>query len=358
LVGLAWTLPLVALLLLGGAVGDRLERRKVLVAADLVRGLTIGITGLLAVTGLLQLWHLFLLMPLYGAGSAFFYPASIALIPELLPVNDLGAANALSGSLRSLMLQILGPAVGGLVVGIAGPAPAILFDAATFVVSAVAIWSIRRRPRPARTSRSGPREAIEGLRFAKANIWFRAILIAYSVGILATRGPEEVLLPFVIKNVLRAGAPGLGFVLSSGGFGAIAGSVLGVRWAYARHRVPLMCGFWALCFAGMAAYALMGAVWEGALIAFVIDAFQAAAGVIWYSVLQTRVPRQLLGRVTSVDATVSYGLLPFSFALTGPLAAAAGAAAVFIGGGIVGGIAMASPLVLRTIREPEPQPSG
>lgn len=236
LVGLSFTLLLVALLLLGGAVSDRFERRRVMAGADLGRAVVIGLAGLLSVSGQLQVWHLFVLMPFYGAGSAFFYPASVAVIPDTVPAEQLGRANALSGALRSVMLAIIGPAAGGLLVGLAGPGPAILIDAASFLVSVAAVWSIRTRPRSAAQHSSARREIGDGLRFAAANPWCGATLLGYSVALLATRGPIEVLLPFVIKNALHAGAPGLGWVLSASGAGAITGSLAGPRWSFARRR--------------------------------------------------------------------------------------------------------------------------
>jgi DHA3 family tetracycline resistance protein-like MFS transporter len=353
LVSLSSTLPLVVLLLLGGAVSDRFERRRVLVSADLVRACAIGIAGLLAVSGRLQLWHLFVLMPCYGAASAFFFPASVAIIPETVPAEDLAHANALNGSLRSMMLQILGPALGGVLVGIVGPGPAILFDAGSFLCSAAAILAMRCHARPVAQVSSTWSQIGDGLRFAATNAWCGATLLGYSVAMLATRGPVQVLLPFVVKNTLHAGAPGLGVVLSAGGVGAIAGSLLGPRWSYRRRRIALMCLLWAAAFGGIAAYALMHTIWQGVVVAFALAAFSMTSAVIWYTLMQTRVPRELLGRVSSVDATVSFGLLPISFALTGPLAELAGAGAVFVGGGILGGLGMAAPLLLPAMRAPE-----
>jgi MFS family permease len=121
LVGLAWTGGMTAFLLTGGIVSDRVERRKVLIAADLVRALVLAATGVLSLAGVLEIWHLVALAVLYGAGEAFFGPAFGALVPEIVAPHHLVEANSLDQLVRQACERLLGPAVGGLVVAAIGP---------------------------------------------------------------------------------------------------------------------------------------------------------------------------------------------------------------------------------------------
>ena len=100
LVGLAWTGGMTAFLLTGGIVSDRMERRKVLIAADLVRALVLAVTGVLSLAGVLEIWHLVVLAVLYGAGEAFFGPAFGALVPEIVARGHLVEANSLEQLVR------------------------------------------------------------------------------------------------------------------------------------------------------------------------------------------------------------------------------------------------------------------
>src|SRR4051794_3262524 len=92
LVGIAMTVPTIVLLLLGGAVSDRFDRRRVMVAADLLRAAVIAVLAALAIAGALELWHLVLIVAVYGAGAAFFGPAFDAVVPDVLPAADLPQA--------------------------------------------------------------------------------------------------------------------------------------------------------------------------------------------------------------------------------------------------------------------------
>ena len=97
---LASSIPLIVLVLFGGALTDRYDRRLLMISADVVRGLAIGVLGYLSITGQIQLWHITVVAAIGGAASAFFFPASTAIIPDLLPARVLPQANALMGVLR------------------------------------------------------------------------------------------------------------------------------------------------------------------------------------------------------------------------------------------------------------------
>ena len=122
-VGIAWTAPQVLLLLLGGVVSDRFERRLVLLLSDAVRGSAIAAIGVLSVTGRLEFWHVTVLVALYGAGAAVFAPAFTGIVRDVVPRDLLLEANSLDQFVRPLCVRLIGPAVGGALIGLASAGP-------------------------------------------------------------------------------------------------------------------------------------------------------------------------------------------------------------------------------------------
>jgi MFS family permease len=147
----AETVPLVALLLLGGVVGDRFPRRVSMLGADLIRFASEGLLAVLLLTGSAPLWIVMVLAAVLGAGQAFFNPAMTGLMPEMVSAGRLQSANALRGVASSIG-QVLGPGLAGIIVAIGGAGWAIAIDSATYAVSAACLLrlDIPPRPRPGR----------------------------------------------------------------------------------------------------------------------------------------------------------------------------------------------------------------
>jgi MFS family permease len=356
IVGVAWTAPLVVFLLLGGVFSDRYDRRWLMVGADLVRAAAIGLLGVLSVMSVLELWHVVALIAFVGLGDAFFNPASTAIVPSLLPDEQLPQANALQGLVRPLMFRLVGPGIGGFVVAVAGAGMAFLVDASSFVLSAVAIGLIATRP-TVEVVGHGLRQTLaevgEGFTFVRRNPWCWATLLAAMFSLLVFIGPIQVLLPYLVKNQLGLGAESLGFIYAVSGVGSIVAALLVGQLGMPRLKVTAMYLVWSVGVALMAGYGLMTALWQALLIGFVVNALFEVGQIIWVTLLQTLVPRQLLGRVSSLDWLVSTGLVPVSFALTGPVAAALGPSTTMIGAGLVGAFFMGILVFVPGVRDPE-----
>ena len=223
LVGLAWTAPMVVFLLLGGVIADRFDRRRVMILSDVIRAVAVGAMGALAVTGSLELWHLYALAALYGAGDALFPPAFGATVPHLVPQHLLVQANSVDGLVRPFAMQLVGPAVGGLLVDAVGVGTVFLLDAGTFVISMTMLALMRPvSPGP----RTGPPAGIlsdirEGFAFVRSEVWLWGTLLAAALFLLVWLGPFEVLLPYVVKNEIGGSARDLGLVFAAAGLGAI-----------------------------------------------------------------------------------------------------------------------------------------
>jgi MFS family permease len=358
LVGVAWTLPLVAALLVTGVISDRVERRRLLIIADLLRAAAIGALGLLAVTEAVELWHVVVLVVFYGMGEALFAPAFTAIVPGVVPRDELLQANALREVLEPVGLRFAGPALGGLLIAVAGVGTALLVDAATFALSAVAVTFMRRRPREPEPRRSLRRELGEGFTYVRANAWLWATLTAAALAMLASYGPFAVLLPYIIRNDLGGDAAVFGVVLAAGGLGSIVSALTLGRTGAPRRHVRFMYVAFGVGLALNAGLAASGAAWQMCAIAFLSYLTATAGMIVWNTLMQTLVPGEMLGRVSSLDWLVSIGLAPVSFALTGPVAELIGARETLAASGLLGAAAILAFLFIPGVRDPEDRPLG
>ena len=354
-VGIAMTLPTIACLLLGGVVSDRFDRRRVILASDLARGLAVGAIALLAFAGALQLWHLVALVALYGAGTGFFAPAFDAIVPDLLPAAELAQANSLDQFVRPLAFRLAGPALGGVLVAALGAGSAFAFDAVSFLASALALLAMRARPgAPAAGAPASLGSDLRGgFDYVRRHVWLWGTFVAAAVAYLCFMGPTEVLLPYVVKNSLGGSAADLGLVLAAGGIGSVACAVAMGQGGLPRREITFIYLVWTLATLAVAGYGVATAVWQLMLVSVAFNALETAGTIVWATVKQREVPASLLGRVSSLDWLISIGLLPVSLALTGPLSATIGARSTLVAAGIVGGAVTLAALYLPGMRAVE-----
>jgi DHA3 family tetracycline resistance protein-like MFS transporter len=356
-VGIAMTVPTIAFLLLGGVVSDRLDRRRVILASDLGRGLAVGLIAALALTGSLQLWHLIALAAVYGAGTGFFAPAFDAVVPELLPADELGQANSLDQFARPLALRLAGPALGGFLMAAGGSGLAFALDAASFLASGLAVVLMAPRSaahvRPAEEHASIGAELAGGWRYVRRHVWLWGTFAAAAIAYLAFMGPTEVLLPFVVKNELDGSAFEFGVVLAAGGLASVACAVAMGQFELPRRSITFIYLTWTVATFAVAGYGLATALWQVMLASAAFNALETAGTIVWATLKQRNVPTALLGRVSSLDWLISIGLLPVSLALTGPVSAAIGVRATLVGAGVVGGLVTLAALYLPGMRNLE-----
>jgi MFS family permease len=355
LVGLSFTGGMMAFLLTGGIVSDRVERRRVLIGADLVRTAVLLTIGLLSLADTLQVWHLVCLVVLFGAGEAFFGPAFGALVPDVVATEHLVQANSLDQLVRQASARLIGPAFGGFLVAAVGTGSAFLIDAGTFLFSAGCIWALKVRSLPAvEAERSLRRELREGMRFVRDQAWLWSTLVAASLAILFFIGPLEVLLPYVVRNGLDAGPGSYGAIMAAAGVGAVLASLaLSQRGLPERRYLTLMYIVWSVGTLPLVGYAIGSAVWQLMAFAVFFGACITAGSVVWGTLMQARVPPELRGRVHSLDWFVSIGLAPLSFALTGPVSKAIGVETTLILAGVVPMVATAALFFVARLRADE-----
>lgn len=339
-VGIAWSLPQVLLMLGSGVLSDRLDRRHLMIAGDVIRGISIATIGTLSILDALTLPILVTLVVVYGAGQAIFMPAFSSIVPTIVPDDLLVQANSLGQFVRPVSWTLIGPVVGGALVASIGPGWAFVADAGTFVFSAVMIFAMRTRhvPRSEEERTSPWADLVEGLRYVRSRTWLWVAMVAATVSLLATWGPWEVLVPFVVRNDLGGSAGHLGLVYGAGGVGAVtAALIFGQRGKMPRRAVTVLYLTWTLGMAATAGFGLVNEVWQAALVAVVSETSITILIVIWVTLVQRLVPSELLGRVSSLDWMISIAGVPLSFAIVGPAADAFGVDATLIAAGVLGG---------------------
>ena len=356
LVGVAWTLPVVLLSLAAGVLADRFDRRRLLIAGDMIRLLAIGAIGVLSVTDTLTMPLVLGLVVLFGIGQAIFNPSLTSIVPTIVPEEILVEANSLAQFVRPVTYTLIGPLLGGVIVGVSSAGWAFIVDACTFGASALAVSMIHTRPAPGRDQpmTSAWQEAKEGLVYVRRHRWILIAMLAATVSLLCTWGPWETLVPYVVRKDLHGSAVALGIVYGAGGLASvIVALTLGQRGRLPRKPVTMLYLAWAVAMFMTAGFGVLTQVWQAAVVAAVSEGSITVLIVIWYTLLQRLVPRELLGRVASVDWLISAAGVPVSFAIVGPLAGAIGVDATLIGAGLLGGAVTIGFLFVRGAREPE-----
>jgi DHA3 family tetracycline resistance protein-like MFS transporter len=364
-VWLAFTLPHIAMLLFGGVISDRLPRRRVLLAANIVSGVFVGAMAVLSLTGTLSIWKLVILVAGYGASEAVFGPAYGAIVPELVDREILQQANSLNQLNRPIALRLVGPVLGGILVGAFGAGTAFALDAATFAVSA-AILARMRVPRTVfegmETSvRAVLREVGEGLAAVRRVPWLWAGMGADAIGTLATWGCVQALVPILVRDDLGGSAETLGFVYAAGGVGAVVAALMtGSR---GKPRRPVIVLFLVLAgkVAAVGLFAFATSAATAMVASFLMGSLTTVGLVIWMTLIHERVQGDLLGRVNSIDWLVSTSLMPLALVVIGPLADAFGARALLAVTGFGGALLVLSFLLVPGVlageelqNQPEP----
>lgn len=321
------------LLLFGGAIVDRVPRRRAIIVSDLLSGVVVTAIGVLSVSGTLRIEYLYIELAFFGAAAAFFMPAIGAIIPELVPGGILTQGNALRGFSRQFA-RVAGPAIGGFIVVTAGPGWAFLFDGLTFFVSFGALLATRRPVNEPKERKHILREIRDGIAFTFSVPWLWITIAIYALYNTAFSGPIGVGIPIFIRDVLRGDARLFGLSIAAVGIGEFIG---GLFVAQARMK-RIGIAMYAYSILGGLAIAVIGLVpTVPTLFAFAaITGFCLAGfGTLWETAVQRNVPRELLGRVGSVDWFGSFLLGPVAPVVAGIVIQEAGTLPLFIGAGIM-----------------------
>jgi predicted MFS family arabinose efflux permease len=344
----AFTIAHVVLVLVGGVWADRLPRRRVMIACDLLRTVVeIGLAALL-ISGTAQVWHLVVVAALVGGAGAFFVPASTGLVPETVSPGRLQQANALMGLSRSAT-GIFGPPVAGLLVAIAGPGTAFAVDAGTFVISAISLAALRvpARERPA-TEQHFFADLRDGWREVASRRWLLTSICTFAVTNMASS--TFFILGPVVSDARLGGAAAWGAILTGGAVGGLVGGLMAIR---IHPQRPLVVGFLisTLMAGPLLALSVPLAVPLIAVAAFGSWLAIQLGNTWWFTLLQQHVPEQALSRVSSYDWLVSLVFQPLGYMLAGPLAAGLGLTPTLVGAGVLLVAGNLAVLSVRSVRE-------
>ena len=317
-------IPRGLLLLVGGAVTDRLSARTVMVATHLARGAAMATLTVLVATGTVRTWQFYVVGVVFGVAEAFFRPAAASIVPTLVDRRDLPRANALVGVAEQVSL-LAGPLLGGALTAWAGSAAALGVNAGTFLVAAATVLAApRQRAGGGRAIGVGAvvAEVRVGLRYARRSVDLRVVLLVVSAATLSYSGVFAVGLP-ALSRQFPHGAAVLGTLVAAWGLGQLAGTVAATVTGLPRRWGLLIIG---MALAEGAAFALLGLVPRYlvavGLLALLGVGVAYSSDVALPTFVQSRTPPELLGKVSSLIELPRATLAPVSVAVLGVLATA------------------------------------
>lgn len=370
----ATNIPTLLLTLIGGVAADRLPRHLVLLAADAGRAGAVLLIATLGVLHLLQLWHLVLLSLLFGVARGFFHPAYRAIPPQLASKEALPSANSLI-ALSEQIGDLVGPLVGAFCVILAGPISGFIFDGVTFVISAFCLFWIRypnkqevlraeqstdiTRPAAAKhhlgqAIRNMLKDIQEGFRYVMSSTWLSVSILIAAVANVGLSGSLAVALPKLVYNVYRSGVWNFGAIITADSLGVICATFLVGQMKTLRRRGVIAylavgcCGL-ALIIFGLPMPQIIVPI-VSIIAGFLLGCSIGFFSIIWITVIQERVPEEMLGRVNSIDLLGSLGLLSVGYAVVGVLVDYLGPAQVFIMAGLLIAVLAILALRIRDIR--------
>lgn len=345
LVATAESVGVLIAVLLGGVAADRLPLRAIMMAVFIVRFAGAALVATAALTGSISVPFLAAVALARGLANGCYFPAYTALLPRIVPAADLHAANGLERILSTIFVSVVGPAIAGVVVALAGPGWAFVAIVLIEVIGLLALGALGAVPD--RASDSGPdsspdrprqsawADLREGAVYVIHTPWILGTLLFASVLVLLVLGPFEVLVPYALKEQAGGDSRDHAWVMAAYGLGGLLAA-----WWIASRPMPrryhtIMILGWGV---GSLPLAFVGGLTHTVTIAaamFMLGIGWSIAGVLWGTLLQRRVPTELLGRVSSLDFFVSLIFLPLSMSLAAVVAEAIGRTETFVLAGLL-----------------------
>ena len=334
LVGFSSQIPVFLLAPIGGIVADRVNRHRVIkVTQTLAMLLAFGLAAL-TLSGLIEVWHVFVFAAMLGTINSFDIPARQAFIVDMVGKDDLINAIALNSSMFN-GARIIGPAIAGVLVAAIGEAWCFFANAVSYIAVIVGLLMMKVPPRPRPTHDSSPlADIVEGFRFAGRTGPIRALLLL--LGIVSLAGmPYAVLMPIIADRILGGGASGLGILMGASGVGALIGAL-----SLAGRKGVAGLGRWVAFSSagfgvGLILFSLSRTFWLSAALLVPVGLSMMVQMASSNTLIQTMVPDHLRGRVMSVYSMMFMGMAPLGSLLAGVLAGRLGAPLTVAAGGAI-----------------------
>jgi len=337
--------PMLLFGLFGGALADRLSKRRIIITTQTCLMLLAFALGILVLSGRERVWHLILASAISGTIMVFDMPARQSFAVEMVGKEDLMSAIALNSSLFN-GARIIGPSIAGVILTWRGPTACFFVNAVSFLAVIAALVMMRVSEPPARPRASLLADVQDGLRMIWRNRSIRTVV--GMVGVFSIFGMSyATLIPLFARDILHSGARGYGLLLSSAGVGAVTGALTLAatgRLLTARRLTSGALLFFSLGIMGFALsrrFPLSCACLV--LVGFAVMSYLATTNTL----LQVTAPDQVRGRVVSAYVWVNFGLAPLGALQMGALAEHAGASLAMIVGGAM--VALLALVLSRTV---------
>jgi MFS family permease len=352
LTGLTHAVPTITLSLIGGVMADRADRRRVMIVSQAGSATLFLALAMLVMTERVMLWHVMVVAFLSGCVRAFDRPSRMALLPQMVPKEEIPNAVAIGGTIWQLN-RLVGPAVAGMLIYLTGIGPTYGFCFFASL-SAICLWlGIRLEHRPTAASSAGLlQHMMDGLKFIRANeIYYTFIGMTFFNSVFGMS--YLILMPVFARDVLSVGSQGFGFLQSAGGAGALCGVIAVAYLAHSGGKGRQAIG-------GAIAFGLLLIVFAFSKYYLLSLAVACALGIAsqFYmttinTILQVNLPDELRGRVMGIYG-LTWELMPVGGMIAGTIAEFADApTAVAVGGLFVAMMALGSAVYLPNVRRLE-----
>jgi MFS family permease len=351
-VAICATLPAVIVGPFAGTYVDRVDKRKLLVFMDLGRAFLLFIPAILFFYGKLEVWHVNIVAIFLSTMTTFFNPALNSFTPSIVEGNSLTRANSLTQFSRNLS-GVLGPALAGVLMALFGAGWVMLLDGISFFISGIAIFFVKIAK--VEISESKVRQHFfadlwDGLVYLKKQtiIFFTMVLFSLINFFIA---PIGILMPVIVKEVLKMGAEGFGFLASAISIGMVLGTVLlGLKGEVKRKGWVVILS---IIFGGLtlALFGVSEKFWLSMILLGMAGLAFSLVNVLEMVIFQKEIPLDKQGRIFGILNTVAWGLRPVSLGLVGVISVWLDARLIILFGGILVALGGLGGLLVKGMRE-------
>ncbi len=327
-------IPRAIFMLLGGALTDRLTPHRMMIVTNFIRMGLVGLMAGLIIVNAIELWMIYSFALFFGLADAFFFPASSAMVPEVVAKKNLQTGNTLIQGTAQISV-FLGPILAGATIALFGGETAVsnnitgigyafAFDAATFLISVITLWFMTNTSKA--TSQTEPdknvwAEMVAGLRYVWHDVTLRTVFIAIAAITVLANAPVIIGIPILVEEKFHAGASAFGLLMGAYGAGTFSGVIASGVLPAPKPRHFLKTLFSIIAWIGIG-LALLSAVSTVALAAITLYSMGLAEGYVmihFTTWLQRRSPAAMLGRIMSLLMFSFVGLAPVADTFFGAL---------------------------------------
>lgn len=321
-------IPRALFMLVGGALTDRFSSRAVMLFSNLCRMLLVALLAVTVLTGMIQVWMLFIFALVFGLLDALFFPAQSSIVPQLVKTGQLQTANSIVMMTQQLSL-FGGPILAGAMIALFSPTAsnssdltgigaAFGIDALTFLVSAITLWMIRMPKIKSKSSDAPEQDVISairnGLQYVRQSPTLRSVFTLIVFANVLIAAPMTVGIPVLADSRLVEGAAAFGIIMSAFGGGTVIGMILGgvlPRPSNSRLGIVII-SVWSTMGIGIAMLGLATTTPIAAVLGTGMGIANGYVVIVFLTWLQTNTPEAMMGRMMSLFGFSTVGLAPIA----------------------------------------------